>query len=204
MIPMKLLRIDASSRIENSDSRAMANQFQKQWQTSNPKGEVILRDIIQTPITHISQKTIAGFYTPPEHLTPDLKKATVLSDELITELKRSNVLLISTPMYNFGVPSALKAWIDQIVRINTTFGVNDQGEFYGIVAGIKAYIITTSGAAYGSKEMKALDFLQPYLQTVLGLIGITDVTFIPLEGTTMDVETFQKMKTEALQRISMV
>ncbi len=201
---MQLLRIDASSRLENSDSRAMGDQFQKQWEISNPNGQLIIRDIINTPIAHITQKTIEGFYTPSENFTTQLKEATLLSDQLISELKTCNVLLISTPMYNFGVPSALKAWIDHIVRINFTFGVSEEGAFYGMVENVKAYIITTAGAVYGSKEMKALDFLQPYLQTVLGLIGITDITFLPLEGATMDAETFEKMKIEALHKIAVI
>ncbi len=198
---MKLLRIDASSRIESSDSRKIADQFQQQWQKSNPNGSVLVRDIIKQPIPHIQQTTIEGFYTASEDFTPYLQEATKLSDQLISELTSSNVLLISTPMYNFGVPSALKAWIDHIVRINATFGVSEEGAFYGIVKNVKAYIITAAGAVYDSKEMKALDFLQPYLQTVLGLIGITDVTFIPMEGTTMDQETFKQMEAEALQKI---
>ncbi|MBQ0734378.1 FMN-dependent NADH-azoreductase [Aquimarina celericrescens] len=198
---MKLLRIDASSRIEHSESRKIADQFQQQWQKSNPDGSVIIRDIIKQPIPHIQQKTIEGFYTPSENFTPELQDATKLSDQLIAELTGCDIVLISTPMYNFGVPSALKAWVDHIVRINKTFGVSKEGAFYGMVKNVNAYIITAAGAVYASEEMKALNFLQPYLQTVLGLIGITDVTFISLEGTTMDAATFDEMKADALEKI---
>jgi len=191
---MKLLRIDASSRIEDSDSRKMANQFQEHWQKSNPEGSIILRDIVNKPIPHIQQKTIEGFYSSKEQFNDELKHATQLSDILITELKETDILLISTPMYNFSIPSALKAWIDHIVRINSTFGINKESQFYGMVENVKAYIITSAGAVYNSKEMKALDFVQPYLQTVLGLIGITDITFLSLEGTTMDPEIFENTK----------
>ncbi len=191
---MKLLRIDSSSRINNSDSRKIADQFQLHWQKSNPQGSIIIRDIINKPIQHIHQKTIEGFYTSKEQFSDELSSATKLSDELIEELKETDILLISTPMYNFSIPSALKAWIDHIVRINSTFGINDQGQFYGTVKNVKAYIITSAGAVYNSNEMKALDFVQPYLQTVLGLIGITDVTFLPLEGTTMNEEVFKQSK----------
>ncbi|WP_299898200.1 NAD(P)H-dependent oxidoreductase [uncultured Aquimarina sp.] len=199
---MKLLRIDASSRIENSDSRKMADLFQKQWQQKNPNSTLVARDIINTPIPHIQQKTIEGFYTPTDQLSDDLSKAIRLSDTLIAELKEADILLISTPMYNFSIPSALKAWIDHIVRINSTFGVNEEGGFYGKIEGLKAYIITSAGAVYDSQEMKALDFLQPYLQTVLGLIGITDITFLPLEGTTMNEEIFVKTKESAEEIIN--
>ncbi len=201
---MKLLRIDASSRIEHSESRKIADQFQQQWQKSNPDGSLIIRDIIKQPIPHIQQKTIEGFYTPSENFTPELQDATKLSDQLIAELTGCDILLISTPMYNFGVPSALKAWVDHIIRINKTFGVSEEGAFYGMVKNVNAYIITAAGAVYASKEMKALDFLQPYLQTVLGLIGITDVTFLPLEGATMDAATFEKMKAQVLESINKI
>lgn len=194
---MKLLRIDASSRIENSDSRKIADLFQKKWLQKNSDSTVVIRDIINTPIPHIQQKTIEGFYTPTDQLSDDLSKAIRLSDTLIAELKEADILLISTPMYNFSIPSALKAWVDHIVRINSTFGVNEKGGFYGKIEDLKAYIITTAGAVYDSQEMKALDFLQPYLQTVLGLIGITDITFLPLEGTTMNEEVFVKTKKSA-------
>ncbi|MFD2563079.1 FMN-dependent NADH-azoreductase [Aquimarina rubra] len=199
---MKLLRIDASSRNENSDSRKIADQFQQQWQKTNLESSVITRDIINNPIAHIQQKTIEGFYTPKEELNEELNLAIQLSDELISELKATDILLISTPMYNFSIPSALKAWIDHIVRINSTFGVNEQGEFYGMVQNVKAYIITSAGAVYSSPEMKALDYLQPYLQTVLGLIGITDITFLPIEGTTMNEEVFESTKLAASEIIN--
>lgn len=191
---MKLLRVDASSRIENSDSRKMADEFQEKWLKKTPKGSIILRDIINNPIPHIHQKTIEGFYTSKEQFNDELSSSTLLSDELITELEKADILLISTPMYNFSIPSALKAWIDQIVRINSTFGINEEGQFYGTISNVKAYIITSTGAIYKSEEMKILDFLHPYLQTVLGLIGITDITFLSLEGTTIDQEVFKNTK----------
>lgn len=194
---MKLLRIDASARIEASESRLVADKFQAQWEKVNPNGQVTIRDIVTQPIPHINQDTITGFYTAPEELTQGLKQATALSDELIKELKETDILLISSPMYNFGVPSALKAWIDQIVRINQTFGVAEDSSFYGMVENVKAYVVTAAGAVYTSEQKKVLDFLKPYLQTVLGLVGVTDVTFLPLEGTNLDIETFEAMKKEA-------
>jgi len=199
---MNLLRIDASSRIENSDSRKTADKFQEKWQKNTPENSVILRDIVNDKIPHINQKTIEGFYTPKEQLNHELNLATQLSDELIMELKKADILLISTPMYNFSVPSALKAWIDHIVRINSTFGINEEGQFYGKINNVKAYIITSAGAVYRSEEMKVLDFLTPYLQTVLGLVGITDITFLPIEGTTMDEKVFEDSKQEVSEIIN--
>ncbi len=194
---MQLLRIDASSRIAQSDSRNIADTFVAGFTKKHPTTKVIVRDVVQQPIPHIQQETITGFYTLAEAITETLTEATHLSDVLINELVTSDVLLISTPMYNFGPPSALKAWIDQIVRINSTFGVAPDNSFYGMVDNVKAYIITSAGAVYSNQPMQAYDFLSSYLTTVLGLIGISDVTHIPLEGATLDPVTFEASKNKA-------
>lgn len=199
---MKLLRIDASSRTESSESRKMADKLMHQLKNSYPDTTITIRDIIGSPLPHITQTTIEGFYTPEDKLTETLLEATQLSDTLIDELNECDTLLISTPMYNFGVPSALKAWIDQIVRINRTFGVADDNSFYGMVKHLKAYVITSAGAVYSNESMEDFDFLTGYLQTVLGLIGITDVTFLPLEGTTLDPDTFSTSLKKAEATIS--
>ncbi len=191
---MQLLRIDASSRIEQSDSRNIADAFVAGFKEKHPTTQVVVRDIVQQPIPHIQQDTITGFYTPADAFTDALSDATQLSDLLINELTTSDVLLLSTPMYNFGPPSALKAWIDQIVRINKTFGVAPDNSFYGMIDNVKAYVITSAGAVYSNQPMKAYDFLSTYISTVLGLIGITDVTLIPLEGTTLDPTVFEASK----------
>jgi len=198
---MKLLRIDGSSRIQQSESRKMADYFVNHWKAKYPETEIITRNIIEHPIPHISQKTIEGFYTDPANLTNELKEALTTSDTLIQELMESDLLLLSTPMYNFGLPSAVKAWIDHIVRINKTFGVAEDHSFYGMTKNSKAYIITSAGAVYSNEQMQHFDFLSPYLKTVLGLIGITDVHFISLEGTTLDPNFFSTSSLKAKQFI---
>lgn len=195
---MNILRIDASSRTEQSSSRSLADTLLKKIITDHPEASLIIRDIIKHPIPHINQKTIKGFYTPDDQFTDTLRGATKQSDILIRELKRADILVISSPMYNFGTPSALKAWVDQIVRINQTFGVAEDNSFYGMLNNIKTYIITSAGAVYSNDQMKSYDFLTPYLKTVLGLIGITDITVLPLEGTTLAPDIFERTKKEAL------
>jgi len=195
---MKLLRIDASARISESTSRKLADAFCKKWMKKYGSKTITIRDIINTPISHINQTTIQGFYTAPDARTSELEQALEISDLLIKELKSCDALLISSPMYNFGTPSALKAWIDHIIRINETFGVAQDNSFYGMVTDKKAYIITSAGAVYSNKQMEAYDFLTPYLKTVLGLIGITDVKTLPLEGTTLAPETFEQTQQKAI------
>ena len=185
----RILRIDSSSRVENSHSRHLADYFQTTWQEKHPDTQIAVRDLVEIQLPHLSDTAIAGFYTPPEQRSPEMKQAIALSDELINELQSSDVLLLSVPMYNFSVPSALKAWIDQIVRIGQTFAY-DGTNFAGLVKVQSAYII----CAYGSSgyvdggAFSAMNFLEPYLQGLFSFLGIKEIKFIHLQGTT-DEET---------------
>src|SRR5690242_20223798 len=118
---MRVLRIDASARLENSHSRAMADRFQNDWFEARPQDQLIVRDLARDPVPHIEQETIQGFNTPPEQLTPELAKALELSDRLIQEIQSADIVILSTPMYNFSVPSVLKAYFDHVIRIDRTF-----------------------------------------------------------------------------------
>ena len=182
-----LLRIDSSSRIEDSHSRKLADYFQASWLRRYPDTEVLVRDTIKTPAPHLSDITIAGFYTPPEQQTEEMKQALVLSDQLISELQSADVLLLSVPMYNFSIPSALKAWIDQVVRINQTFAY-DGTNFTGLVTVKKAFIICTYGAAgyTDGGPFSSFNFLEPYLKGLLGFLGIPEIHFFNLQATTGD------------------
>jgi len=188
----KLLRIDCSSRIEGSHSRALANYFEKNWRESNPKGQVIYRDLAKQQLPHIQNKTIEGFYTPKEYQNSETIKATALSDELITELKSADEILISSPLYNLNIPSNLKAYIDQVVRIGHTFNINEKG-YYGLLKNKMAYIITVKGGTYKGTPMEQFDFQEPYLKAILGHIGICVSKVFSMEGTS-DVNLLSKNK----------
>ena len=185
-----ILRIDSSARHEGSHSRTLGDYFEKQWLSKNPDAKLLSRDLASRPIEHIQQDTITGFYTPPEQLTDGLIRATALSDELINELQAANTLLITVPLYNFSIPSSLKAWIDQVSRIGHTFSYDGE-RFQGLVKTKRAYII----CAYGSSgylpgnTLASANFLQPYLQFVLNFLGIQAVHFFSLEGASSDEAT---------------
>lgn len=198
----KLLRIDASSRIQDSHSRELADYFVEHWLKSNPESEIVVRDLIQEPVPHISECTIAGFYMPKSDHDETLRQSTCLSDELIREVMTADTLLIDTPMYNFSVPSVLKAWIDQVVRIGETFSFSPDRGFEGLVTGKQAFVITASGAVFSVDAMQPLDYLTPYLRTLLGFLGITEVEFIALEGTTTDEAVFNRSRQTAKKRIA--
>jgi FMN-dependent NADH-azoreductase len=177
-----LLRIDCSSRITGSHSRELADHFERNWIKANPEGTVIRRDLAKQQLPHIQNNTIEGFYTPIESMTQEYKKATALSDELIAELKSADEILINSPLYNLNIPSNLKAYLDQIVRIGHTFNINESG-YYGLLEKKIAYLITAKGGTYKGSPMEQYDFQEPYLQAILGHMGIKTQELFSLEGT---------------------
>ncbi len=199
---MQLLRIDSSTRIQDSHSRKVADEFQIQWQSNHPTGRVVKRDLAQNPPPHLSDLTIQGFYTPEEAKTPELKQALQLSDELIAEIKASDTVIISLPMYNFGIPSSLKAYIDHISRVNQTFEITEQGEFKPLISNVKHLVfITSSGAVFSNPQMQAMDYMTPYLKTIFGFLGISSMDVLAIEGTSMDPTAFEASKQLASQKI---
>lgn len=183
-----LLRIDASSRRDGSHSRVLADAFETAWSKRFPGAKVLRRDLAAHPIAHIHETTIAGFYTPADKLDGNLKTAVALSDELIEEINAADTLLIATPMYNFTVPSALKSWIDQIVRINRTFSY-DGKNFKGLVKARRVVVAAAFGAGGYGGALAAADFVTPYLKFLFGFLGVSDVTVIPTEATIADAAT---------------
>ncbi|MEO1054948.1 MAG: NAD(P)H-dependent oxidoreductase [Bacteroidota bacterium] len=177
-----LLRIDSSSRTSGSYSRKLADYFEEVWRRNTNAGRVIYRDLARTILPHLHSKTIEGFYTPTEQMDATLAKATTLSDELISEIKSADEVLISSPLYNLTVPSNLKAYIDHIVRIGHTFKVDQNGS-HGLFSGIKTYIITAKGGVMKGTEMEKYDFQEPYLAAILGYMGIHIERLFSLEGT---------------------
>lgn len=183
-----LLRIDASARHNASVSRDLATTVEHAWLAAHPGGRVVRRDLAQQPVPHIDGATIQGFFTAPDAFTPALREATATSDQLIQELKQAHTVLIAAPIYNFSVPSALKAWIDQVVRIGHTFG-HDGQRFNGLVQGPRAVLALVYGlAGYQSPQnpLSTQDHLRPLLTTVLQFIGIEQVDVVLAEGTSGD------------------
>ena len=197
-----LLRIDSSSRTEGSHSRALGDALQVQWLAHHEGGTVVARDLVKTPVPHIANLTIAGFFTPVEHQTPEIKAAIAFSDELVAEILAADEILVTLPMYNFGIPSALKAYIDHVSRNGKTFSVGPAG-YKGLLNGKKTYIASSyGGAGYIGGQMAEYNFVEPYLRTVLGFLGLTDITFFSVEGSNGDPEKFALAKENAHAAIS--
>lgn len=182
-----LLHVDSSPRGERSHSRRMTREFVEQWQRVHPADTVTYRDIGRNPIPHVDEAWIAAAFSPPEQHTPELREAIRLSDRLLDEFLAADIYVIGVPMYNFSVPSGFKAYIDQIVRVGRTFDFepNNSAHVYKpLVLGKKMFVIEArgdSGFQPGGRYEK-MNHHDPYLVTVFGFIGITDITFIHVEN----------------------
>lgn len=160
-------------------STAFTHIFVDAWK-QNYQGPVVLRDLNTTELPFVSLPWIAGSYTPAEQHSPEMTAALKISNELIAELKAADHIVIGTPMYNFTTPAILKAYIDQIVRLNETFNASYQG----LVHGKKVTILIASGSDFSEgSQMAAYNVESGHLKQVFGFIGITDVNVVLTGGT---------------------
>jgi len=180
----KILHIISSPRGEASYSIRLGNSIIEKIMTVYPGSTVKENILVNKQFPHLEEAQISSFFTPPENRTLQNIEALQHSDEAIQEIMEADILVIGAPMYNFGIHSTLKAWIDHIVRAGITFKYDQNGP-KGLVAGKKAYVAAASGGIYSEGPMQSYDFVTPYLQTVLGFIGIADITIIWAEGTSV-------------------
>lgn len=178
-----LLHIDSSPLHSRSVSRQLTAAFVTQWQASHPDGKVIDRDLNAPVIAPITSEWVTAAYTPAEARTPEQNQLLALSESLIEELEQAEEYVVGAPMHNFGVPSVLKLWIDQIARAGRTFSYAD-GTPKGLIVGKKATFIIATGGIYDAQtQMASFNFVEPYLRSVFGFLGLTDATFFTAGGT---------------------
>ncbi len=176
-----VLHIDSSPLGDHSVSRKLTAKVLAELKTNHPDTKVVTRDLGISPLPHLSGLTIGAFFTPPEQRNEVLNEALKLSDEVINELFAADVIVIGAPMWNFGIPSSLKAWIDHIVRAGVTFRYTENGP-EGLIKGKKVYIAMASGGVYSEGPASSYDFNGPYLKHVLGFLGMTDLKIFRAEG----------------------
>ncbi|PKM19579.1 MAG: FMN-dependent NADH-azoreductase [Gammaproteobacteria bacterium HGW-Gammaproteobacteria-15] len=194
-----ILVINSSLSGDTSVSRILVDNAVQRLTAVNPNAVVTYRDVGDTPIPHLTSSTVAGIRAVAE--TPAELAAQALSDELIAELKAADVVVIGAPMYNFSIPTSLRAWFDHVLRPRVTFAYKD-GSVQGLLQGIRAIVIEARGGLYSEGPTKAMDFQEPYLKTLLGFIGITDVTFIHAEKIGHGPEAREIAITTAKSRIA--
>jgi FMN-dependent NADH-azoreductase len=181
---MKLLQIDSSARA-GSVTRRLTSKFADEWKRTHPAGEVIQRDLSTTSLPLITDDWNAT-QIEPSKWSPSQRNYLATSDALIEEVLAADIIVIGAPMYNFAIPSLLKAWIDQIVRIGKTVAYGSHGP-QGLLGNRKVVVITARGGAYEKDTPREkFDFQEPYLRHVLGFVGLTDVTFIHAENQLRD------------------
>ena len=170
---MRILEVSASGRRADSVSRKLSNDIIEALEAREGAVEVVRRDLSQG-IPLVDERWIQANFTPEEERTRDQRAALSESDALVEELQAADVIVIGSPIYNFGVPAALKAWVDMIARARKTFRYTSNGP-EGLLKGTKAYVVIASG---GVPVDSPVDFATPYLRQALKFVGITDVDVI--------------------------
>lgn len=195
-----ILQINASLYGENGQSSRLAADFVKAL-TSLPHvgagSTVIVRDLVQQPLPHLTAERFQAFATPAAERTPEQARVVAESDELIDELRRADVIVLGLPMYNLGIPSMLKAYFDHVARAGVTFRYTATGP-EGLLTGKKAYVFATRGGRYAGTPS---DLQTGYLRLFLGFVGIRDVEFIYAEGLAMGPEQREAGLSTAAERI---
>lgn len=178
---MKILEIISSPRKGASNSIKLSKAIIDKLVAANPGATVHTKDLTEHPFPHLEEAHLNAFFTPADQHTDENKEAIRHSNEAIAEIKDADVIVIGAPMYNFTIPSTLKAWIDHIARAGITFKYTENGPV-GLVNGKKVYLAVTTGGIYSEGPYKAGDFVVPYLQSILAFMGMTDVVVNRAEG----------------------
>ena len=182
---MNILQVNASARREGANSTRVADAIVARLQAANPGARLTLRDLAATPHPLLDEAALGALFTPAEQRTAEQAARVALDDALIAEIQAHDTLVLGVPMYNFGVPVQLKSWIDAIARAGVTFRYTANGP-EGLLKGKKVYVALARGGLYRDT---ANDSQVPYLKSVLGFLGLTDLHFIYAEGLAMGPES---------------
>lgn len=182
-----LLFLTSSLFGEKSRSAQVATDFVSAWKAGNPQTRIIYRDLANS-VPHLTGEHLAAWTTAPAERSERQRAVASESDPLIEEVEAADVIVIAAPMYNFSISSTLKAWLDHITRAGRTFRYTEKGP-EGLLKNKKVLVVTARGGVYtGDSPAKSYDFQEPYLRTILGLSGLTDVTFIHVEAQKLSPE----------------
>jgi FMN-dependent NADH-azoreductase len=194
-----LLIINASPRGERSITRNLTKLFGTKWIEANPDYTIQHREVGQEPIPHVSELWISAAFKPAELRTEDEINVLKTSDKYIAELKAADVIVLGTPMYNWSIPSVLKAYLDQVIRANETVTMrpdDPKNPYRGLLKNKKVYLLFSRGnAGYEKGEYYAhMNFQTDYLKTVFNIMGLYDIQEVALNGSAFDPEVYEQSK----------
>lgn len=194
-----LLQLNTSLYSNEGQSSQLTQRYVDAWSARNPNGAVIVRDLAADPVPHLTAERFAAFNTAPAARSGEQQLVVDCSDRLIDELRRADTVVIGLPMYNFGVPSTLKAYFDHVARANVTFKYTETGPV-GLLTGKQVTVVATRGGACAGTP---LDSQSDYVRQFLGFIGLKDVEFVYAEGLAMSArrETSLAAARETVDRL---
>lgn len=190
-----LLQITSSITGENSHSTRLSNEFVAQWKIKNPNGRVVTRDLSAQAIPHLDSARLQALFTPAEQRNSEQQAVIDFSDELIAELRAADVIVLGAPLYNFGIPSTLKAYFDHIARAGVTFRYTAEGP-EGLLPDVPVYVFATRGGHYagGPADWQ--------LTTFLNFVGLKQIEYVYAEGLALGAESVTSSVTKAQEKIS--
>jgi FMN-dependent NADH-azoreductase len=193
-----ILIVDSAATGQASVSRKLTAEFAQQVRAREPHVRIVHRDVGRAPVPHLTEDTVRGIRGDAE---TEAERATrALSDQLIAELQDADVVVIGAPMYNFGMPSTLKAWFDHVLRARVTFRYTESGP-EGLLKGKRAIVIESRAGFYSEGPAAGMDSQEPHIRTLLGFMGITDVTFVRAEKLAFGPEAATAAVTEAIAQL---
>lgn len=196
----RVLIIESSARQQDSVSRQLTREFTQQWQAAHPTDTLALRDLALNPVPHLDADLLGGWMKPEAQRSAAEVQALLRSNELTDELLAADVLVLAAPMYNFTIPSTLKAWLDHVLRAGITFKYTPTGP-QGLLSGKRAIVLTARGGIHAGASS---DHQEPYLRQVMAFIGIHDVTFIHAEGLNMSGDFHEQGLNQAKAKLAVV
>ena len=194
---MNILQVNSSARGESSHSTRLADRIVLRLRDADPEARLSVRDLNRDLHPVLDEAALAALFAPPEQRTPVQAARVALDDVLIAEIKAADVVVLGVPMYNFGVPSQLKNWIDAISRAGVTFRYTANGP-NGLLKGKTVYVALTRGGRYRNTPA---DTMVPYLKTVLSFLGMTAVHFVYAEGLALGAAAEESAIASAYEQI---
>jgi FMN-dependent NADH-azoreductase len=197
---MSILLVTSSPRGAASHSTRIATELAEKLHAADPSATLVVRDLVTNPLPHIEPDYATGIYTPAEARTARQAEVVGVSDAVLDELFAADTVILATGFINFNISSTLKSWVDHIARSGRSFSYGENGP-KGLVTGKKVYIVLASGGIYSEGAAVQMDHAVPYLKSVLGFMGMTDVEVIRIEGVGMGADATETALAKASRRV---